>query len=211
MALVTTSVTPEVRLTPFVGLSTTQRERSGIARAEEVHTAYGTWDAAGSGNNRGLIFSWDLNPDYGYVLMDCSAAFIIASTNVAMEANAFMEIGTDLGPGGDQKERQYYQLVSHPSRQDHNITTGVGSIAANSYNTLYPGGTDVGVMAFNMPVKPTGLLYPFPGVSSIEIATIFGEQGSNQGSMGYRFHARFLQYDVTQGYNYVVQSPLLVR
>ena len=76
MALVTTSVTPEVRLTPFTGLSQTVRERSGIARAEEVHSSYGTWDATGAGDNRGLIFSWDLNPDYGYVLMDLSAAFI---------------------------------------------------------------------------------------------------------------------------------------
>ena len=211
MALDTTTVTPTVRLTPFVGLSQTVRERSGIARAEEVHTAYGVWASAGAGNNRGLIFSWDLDPNYGYVLMDCNAAFISSAADNSMEAVSFMEIGTDLGPGASEKERQYYQLVSHPSRQDINGSTAIGSIAAHLYNTFRPAGTDVGVMTFNMIDKPTALLYPFPGVSNIEIATVFGEEKSNQASMGYRFYCRFLQYDISQGYNYVVSSPVMTR
>ena len=210
MALVTTSVTPEVRLTPFTGLSQTVRERSGIARAEEVHSSYGTWDATGAGDNRGLIFSWDLNPDYGYVLMDLSAAFI-SLANIKMEATSFLEIGTDLGPGATQKERQYYQLVSHAGRQDDTGTTAIGSMEAYNFNTIYPAVTAVGAMIFNLIDRPSGLLYPFPGVSGIECACVFGEQAVQEISMGYRFYARFLQYDITQGYNYVVQSPFLTR
>ena len=128
-----------------------------------------------------------------------------------MEGTAFMQIGTDIGPGATQKERQYYQLFCEPSRQDNAGNTAVGSLAADKWNTFYPAGTDVGVMTFQMPIKPTALLYPFAGVSSIEISTVFGEEEANRASMGYRFYARFLQYDITQGYNYAVQSPSLTR
>jgi hypothetical protein len=41
MALVTTTVTPEIRITPFTGVSEGVRERSGIARAEVAYTSYG--------------------------------------------------------------------------------------------------------------------------------------------------------------------------
>lgn len=211
MGLVTTSVTPEVRLTPFTGLSETVRERSGIARAEVVYSSYGVWAATGAGDNRGLIFSWDLDPDYGYVLMDCSAGFLASAELVYMDNNAFMEIGTNTGPGSTQKERQYYGLQAYPSRQDQAGSTAIGSMQANKFNTQYPAGTDVGASIFNMPVKPTGLLYPFPGVSNIEVAVVFGEYIVEQPSMGYRFYCRFLQYDVTQGYNYAVNSPIMTR
>jgi hypothetical protein len=209
MALVTTSVTPTVRITPFTGLSQTARERSGIARAEETHSSYGIWPATGTGDNRGLIFSWDLNPDYGYVLMDCTCAFLRDAGSITMEATGFMEIGTDLGPGASDKERQHYQLVSHPSRQD-SANTATDSSGAN-YNSMQPAGTDVGAMIFNMPIKPSGLLFPFPGVTSIEIATVFGELPTNKVAVAYRFFCRFLQYDITQGYNYVISSPRLTR
>ncbi len=208
MAVTTTTVTPVPRLTPFTGLSTLQRERSGIARAELVYSATGTW-AGSAGNSRGLIFTWELDPDYGYVLMDSSALFIKSTNYVDMEASAWMEISQELPNATDEK--QYYQYDSLPSRQQTSETTAIGSTPANNYNTLYPSGTDVGTMAFNMAYKPTGLLYPFPGVSAMTCATVFGEQKTGGADYSYRYYCRFLQYDITQGYNYVVQSPLLVR
>lgn len=211
MALVTTSVTPEIRVTPFTGLSETVRERSGIARAEVVYSSFGLWPASGAGDYRGLIFSWDLDPDYGHVLMDCTCAFLLDNNFIAMGASGFMEIGTDLGPGASQKERQHYGMVAYPARQDSSGNTAIGTVDANSYNSLFPSGTSVGSMIFNMPTKPTALLYPFPGVSAIEIATVFGERAQNLPAIAYRFYARFLQYDITQGYNYVVNSPFLTR
>ena len=211
MALITTSVSPEIRITPFTGLSETLRERSGIARAEVVYSSYDIWPATGAGDERGLILSWDLDPNYGYILMDCTAAFISSAANNAMDAVGFMEIGTDLGPGSSQKERQHYQLVSQPARQDTAGTSAVGNISANQWNTQYPAGTLVGMMTFGMPIKPTALLYPFPGVNNIEIAVAFGENAVQEASVAYRFYCRFLQYDITQGFNYVVNSPRLTR
>jgi len=211
MALVTTSVTPSVRVTPFTGISEVQREKSGIARSEVVHSAYGIWPATGAGDNRGLIFSWTLNPDYGYVLMDCNCGFISSTELIEMDASAFLQIETDTGPGATQVERQYYGLHAYPSRQDNSGNTAIGSISAHHYNTQIPAGTDTGAMIFNMPVKPTALLYPFPGIDSIDCAVVFGEQALQEPSLGYRFYCRFLEYDIVQGYNYVVNSPIMTR
>jgi len=211
MTLVTTSVTPEQRITPFTGVSEIQRERSGIARAEVVYSSFGIWAAPGSGNNRGLIFTWDLDPNYGYVLMDCTAAFILSADFIDMQASAFMEITTNTGPGASSIERQYYGMGVIPSRQDSAGNTAIGSVTADEYNTLFPAGTYVGVMAFNMPVKPTALLYPFPGINDISCSVVFGEYASNKAALAYRFYARFLQYDITQGYNYQVNSPVITR
>jgi hypothetical protein len=207
MAVETTTVSPTVRTTPFTGLSEIQRERSGIARAEVVYSADGLWPASGAGDSRGLIFSWDLDPDFGHVLMDCSAVFIISSAMLKMEGTAWMEIETKTQ---SDSERQYYPLVNHASRMnaDGNI---IGDIPASDFNTLYPSGTDVGTMAFNMPIKPTGLLWPFPGVGRISCATVFGEAVLTEPAYAYRYFARFLQYDITQGYNYVVNSPIMTR
>jgi hypothetical protein len=211
MALVTTTVTPELRLTPFTGISEVQRERSGIARAEAVYSAHGTWPATGSGDNRSISFSFALDPDYGYVLMDSTAAFIKYQDYVTMEATGVMEITTDTGPGASQVESQWYPYVNHASRQAEVATTAIGDIAAGQYNVLYPITGDNGIMIFNLDPKPSALLYPFPGVNDITVTSMFGEPAKQEIAMAYRFYARFLQYDITQGYNYVVNSPIMTR
>jgi hypothetical protein len=160
MALVTTTVTPEVRLTPFTGLSETVRERSGIARAEVVYSALGTWPATAAGDNRSISFAWSLDPDYGYVMMDSNASFILYNDG----------------------RKKIYPI------------TGSNSI-----------------MAFTMNVKPSALLYPFPGVNTIDCTAMFGESQTEEASLAYRFYTRFLQYDITQGYHFAVQSPALTR
>jgi hypothetical protein len=211
MAVVATLVTPHQRLTPFTGLPQVARERSGIARAEAVYSSYGTWDSTGAGDSRSINFTFDLDPDYGYVLMDANAAFFQTDSSPGMEAVGFMEIGTDLGPGATEKERQYYQYNSEPSRQSYAGVTPIGDIPAYLYNVQYPCVTSTGGILFGMPIKPTGLLYPFPGVSSIEVSNVFSEAEVQQPAYAYRFFCRFLQYDITQGYHYAVQSPSLTR
>ncbi len=212
MALVTTTVSPEVRITPFTGLSETRRERSGIARAEVVYSTYGLWPATAAGDNRSISFSWTLDPDYGYILMDSNAAFIKSSNDrIYMEATGVMEITTDLGPGASQKESQWYPYRNLPARADEASSTAIGSVVAAEYNTVHPITGSNSVMTFNMDIKPTALLYPFPGVTSIDCVAMFGEQITEETVMAYRFYTRFLQYDITQGYNYVVNSPLMTR
>ena len=210
MALVTTTVSPEVRITPFTGLSEMQRERSGIARAEVVYSAIGNWPATGAGDYRSIAFSFSLDPDYGYVLMDSSVAFIMYQHYNKMEATGVMEITTDTGPGASQAESQWYTYESSPGRMNSSAGA-IGSINADDYNSNYPITGDNSVEVFTMKTKPTALLYPFPGVSTIDCTSMFGEPDSQEPVQAYRFYTRFLQYDVVQGYNYVVQSPALMR
>jgi hypothetical protein len=208
MALVTTTVTPEIRITPFTGVSEGVRERSGIARAEVAYTSYGIWPATAAGDNRSISFSYNLDPDYGYILMDSNCAFIETTAYIDMEATGVMEISTS---GQNETESQWYQYQNNPSRQTLAGTTAIGSIGAGEYNTMYPITGANGVMAFTMVTKPTALLYPFPGVDDYTVTTMFGENRLNQGQIAYRYYTRFLQYDITQGYNYVVQTPALTR
>ncbi len=211
MALITTTVSPEVRITPFTGVSETIREQSGIARAEVVYSSYGTWAATGSGDNRSISFSFSLDPDYGYILMDANAAFIRYQSAIRMEAVGALEITTDLGPGGSQKESQWYPYVNHASRQNVTGDTDIGTIDADDYNSMERVTGDNALMIFNLDPKPTALLYPFPGVSTIDCTSMFAEQDTWEIAMAYRFYMRFLQYDITQGYNYVVSSPIMTR
>ena len=211
MALVTTTVSPEVRITPFTGLSETFRERSGIARAETVYSSYGTWPATAAGDNRSISFSLSLDPDYGYVMMESSVAFIKYAARNRMDATGAMEVTTDTGPGASQKESQWYPYINHSSRQDHAGITEIGAITAENYNSLYPITGNNSIMLFNLAPKPTALLYPFPGVATIDVTSMFAENDYEQIAIAYRYYTRFLQYDITQGYNYVVNSPRLTR
>jgi hypothetical protein len=212
MAVDYTLVSPHQRLTPFTGISETQREKSGIARAEAVYSSFGTWPATAAGDNRSIGFAFDLDPDYGYILMDASVAFFSAlAGTMKMESVGFLEIGTDLGPGASDKERQYYPYVSHASRQDGTGTTAVGSIRADYNNSQYPCATATVGMIFNLMQKPTALLYPFPGVNSMELTSVFSEEATEELAQVYRFYMRFLQYDIVQGYNYAVNSPIMTR
>ncbi len=209
MALVTTTVSPTVRITPFTGLSESVRERSGIARAEVVYSAYGTWPSTGVGDSRSISFLYTFSPNHGYVLMDANAAFIINADYMDMDATGVMEIETSLGTG--DLESAWYQYENTAARQDGSGNTDIGSVDANSYNSLYPVTGSNAVMAFTMVNKPTGMLYPFPGVDDITSVSMFAERVANQPAMAYRFYARYLQYDITQGYNYVVNSPVMTR
>jgi len=210
MALVTTTVVPDLRLTPFTGISEVARERSGIARAEVVYTAVGTWPATGAGDNRSISFNFELDPAYGYVLMDANAAFIkYADDKNSMEATGVMQISTVSASGGE--ESQWYSYISNSARQTSAGNTAIGSIGANDYNTMFPITGNNSIIVFTMETKPTALLFPFPGVDAMACTSMFGEHKAQEGSQAYRFYMRFLQYDIVQGYNYIVNSPIMTR
>jgi hypothetical protein len=211
MALVTTTVSPTVTDNPFTGLSETVRERSGIARSEVIYSAYGTWPASGSGNQRSISFLWSLDKDYGYVLMESSVAFILNNDYLDMEATGVMEISSSLGPGASDVASQWYPYINHASRQNATGNTAIGSIPADNYNSLYPITGGNGIMVFNLSPKPTSLLYPYSQRNTIDVVSMFAEDVNDKPILAYRFFCRFLKYDITQGYNYVVNSPIMTR
>jgi hypothetical protein len=211
MSLVTTSVTPEIRQTPFTGLSELTRERSAIARGETIYFKNDIWADAGSGNNRGLIFTFDLDRSYAYVLTDMSCAFLRSDSTInGMEATGLLELGI---PSVGGTEYIYSQLLSHASRESGTPATAVGDIPAYHYNNMYPTGTNVGSMCFLLQDRPSYVLYPWnqDGTDSVSVSVMFGEEVQNYPAISYRFAAKFLQYDITQAYDYRINSPLMVR
>ncbi len=211
MATILTSVTPTQRYTPFTGLSELERAQSGIARAEDVMRASGTWSGPGPSNNRAIEFVHTLDPDYGYVVMDCFAKFYASGTNLNMEAVGNFQIQTT--PGHPDNEIIETQMINDASRHGGNATTPIGDITVTSYNSFFPSGADQGSMTYRLAVpKPSMLIFPFAQTGyQPTITVLFAEQVQNLSAYSYYFYLRLLQYDISQGYNYVIQTPQLTR
>ena len=217
MALQTTTGTLLRQYNAFTGLSAIERSQSGIARAEVVYyNVNDTWPAAAAGTNRiyqtGTI---DLPKDFGYVLTD---VFVMVQRNnsSALYANANSVI--QLFPGGSLGPQININVPSEPDRQDSTGTTAIGSIDAKSYNAVRPFGSDDTAIIYNLVNKPTSIIYPFGSqtyTTTPNPASQFnwqvGEQIVNQAAYEVSVYIRFLQYDIDQSYNYVIQSPQLTR
>lgn len=218
MALITTTASLLRQYNAFTGLSAIERSQSGIARAEVVYyNVNDSWPAAGAGNNReytsGIV---DLPKDFGYVLTDCF---------VRVEADSDDVIPTEMVgafriyPGGILGPQINTYLKAEPSKMDNLGSTQVGSIVAGRYNTNYPSFGDHGAINYALEVKPTALIYPFASqtyTTTPNPASSFQFQIGEQSLGDIRaydvsVYLRFLQYDVDQSYNYVIQSPQLTR
>ena len=218
MALITTTGSFIRQYNAFTGLSALERSQSGIARAEVVYyNVNDDWAAPGSGNNRlyqtGLI---NLPKDFGYVLTD--ARIIVkqdAGADLGLEAVGQYQ----LYPGGVLGPQINGILETKPSRQNSARTTAIGSLPASNFNTTYPSSSGLdGVMVFELVNKPTALIYPFGAAAYTTAANpasqfnfSVSEEPVNLGAYTVSSYIRFLQYDIDQSYNYVLQSPQLTR
>ena len=218
MALITTTGSVIRQYNAFTGLSATERSQSGIARAEVTYyNVNDDWSGPGSGNNRlyqtGNI---SLPNDFGYVLTD---AYLQISDPGAQRIYPEAVAQLRIYPGGVLGPQINTYLTSAPSRMDDSGTTAIGSIDVSKYNTIYPSidGED-GVMVYSLASKPNAIIYPF-GAGSYTTASNpaslfnFGvaEQTLNGADYKITLYLRFLQYDIDQSYNYVIQSPQLTR
>jgi hypothetical protein len=209
MATITSAATLTKRYNPYTGLSATERAQSGIARAELVFTAKAqTWANAGAGNERVLTAtcSLDTTSSYGYVLTD-AFAFFRDDAYIAMSAVAKVQISLGSLFSGEQV---YTTMSAKPDRQDNTGSTAIGNIQSWAYNSGFDGQFYMS-FALDEP-KPTLLIYPFDNVDEAsQVAFVFGEEVQNRPDISYDLYFRFLQYDVDQTYNYVLNSPQLTR
>lgn len=218
MALITTTASLIRQYNAFTGLSALQRTQSGIARAEVVYyNVNDTWPAPGVGNNReytsGIL---DLPKDFGYVLTDCFVRIEAdADSNIPIEMVGALRIY----PGGILGPQINTYLTAKSSKQDGVGNRAIGDIPADQYNTNYPSFGNHGAINFALETKPTAIIYPFGSqsytttpnpASSFQFG--FGEQVTgNSTDYDVSCYLRFLQYDIDQSYNYVIQSPQLTR
>ena len=218
MALVTTTGSIIRQYNAFTGLSARERSQSGIARAEIVYyNGNDDWPIAGAGNNREYTTGFvNLPQDFGYVLTDC---YVSVAADADGEIGVEMTGGLRLYPGGILGPRIETTLQALPSAQNSVGNTAVGSIAANAYNTRFPAFGANGQVNFELVSKPSALIYPFGSnqyTTASNPASVFqlsiGEQVINKPkAYDVTVYLRFLQYDVDQSYNYVIQSPQLTR
>ena len=218
MAVITTNSSPKRLYTPYTGLSATERAQSGIARAEVVYYVVNEdWPAPGSGNNRVYqIPQTTLPKDFGYVLTDVFVNIhSSASDYVDSEAVGHMRIF----PGGILGPQINLTIDSKPSRMGLTETTAIGSVPADQYNTVRPSVYgDVGSVNYQLSEKYTGIIYPFDAnsyTSTPNPGSVFdlalSENALNRTANLVSYYVRFLQYDIDQSYNYVIQSPQLTR
>ena len=215
MALITTSASLLKQYTPFTGLSASERAASGIARAELIYYGDTDWDQPGAGNNRLFqVPQTTLPEDFGYVLTD---VFIAVTTDGVDYVSTEMQGQMRLYPGGVLGPEINLTLSALPSRQDGSGTTGVGSIAANAFNTQFPSlRGNKGNINYSLDRNYSGVIYPFNASSyTNDPKSTFdvgiGEEKVNGANYTVRSFIRFLQYDIDQSYNYVLQSPQLTR
>lgn len=216
MATIATTASLIRQYNAFTGLSASERSQSGIARAEIVYyNVNDDWAAPGTGNNRvyqtGFI---DLPKDFGYVLTDAFCRIQANPGDIKASASSVLRIL----PGGSLGPQINLTLTSDPDRQNATGNTAVGSLQANVFNTIRPINTsNDGVMIHTLRNKPTSLIYPFGSNSysttpnpASQWEWVIGEESEGD-AYDVSVYFRFLQYDIDQSYNYVVQSPQLTR
>ncbi len=219
MALITTTGSFIRQYNAFTGLSALERAQSGVARAEIVYyNVNDTWAAPGAGNNRlyqtGQI---ELPKDFGYALTDAFVTVEKSATgttvNTEQTGDFRIFVGGALGP------QIRPQLVAASSEMSDTPGTAIGDIPASQYTSTYPSiSGDRASKSYVLDTKPTAILYPFGSntySSTPNPATIWelaiGEAAANGAEYRVTSYIRFLQYDIDQSYNYVVQSPQLTR
>jgi hypothetical protein len=210
MALIQTDFTPALKYIPYTGLSALERSQSGIARAElQYYAVNQSWASPGAGNSRLLKTQITLPNGFGYVITDCMADVTALNTKVSSEATAQLQIQ----PSGVLGPNVIVNMASTPGRQLATATTPIGDIPARDYNSTYPSWRgDYGSITTFLADKPTFLLYDYEdGRNDSLVSFTIGEENLNGSAYSVQFFIRFLQFDVDQSYNYVLNSPQLTR
>jgi hypothetical protein len=208
MALITTSLTPEVVYNPFRGLPEQARAISAIPRAEVYVTvdAAGAdnWPAPGSGNVRRLRIIHTLDTNYAYVVV--SAHLKATSSTAYVAADGYAELAITAS------SKVYYStaLESYNGEADSSsATTAIGSIP---WREFIGSGHNKHIRLMELRQKQTGMIFPFNDVNSIPSVNLSWYESIADGvayDVGYNL--RLLQFDVDQAYNYLVNAPNLVR
>lgn len=218
MALVTTNIAPAVWYQPFTGPSAIERSKSGAARAELVYYVNGgSWPAAGALNDKELDLTITLPKSYGYVLTDMSAQLTNDGGDVQAQNTALVRVQPDdsaTGPGS------HWTVLEAPPFNPPAAYGNSGATAPTTFHEMKNAEMivrDAGDVLFtkkiyNIKQKPTFLIYPWKNTSDTSSITVsFFDNVDGADAYTVQFQARFLQFDVNQGYDYILQSPILVR
>ncbi len=218
MALVITTITPALWYQPFVGPSQLVRQQSGVARAELVYYINGgSWPASGANNDKQLDIDITLPKSYGYVLTDMTAQITQDGGLVSAQNNALVQVLPDDAATGPGSFWTYLEAPVFNPPAAYGIypggTTGVNASYVDSNMVVKDApDTQLSKKVYNLNAKPTFLIYPWKNVQETSsVTSSFFDNVDNSAAYTVQYQARFLQFDVQQGYDYVLQSPVLTR
>jgi len=218
MALAITTITPALWYQPFVGPSQLVRQQSGVARAELVYYINGgSWPASGANNDKQLDITITLPKSYGYVLTDMTAQITNSVGFVSAQNNALVQVLPDDAASGPGSFWTYLQapVANVPAAYSY-----FGNTALSTYTDYVDSmmlvkdspDTELSKKVYNLNDKPTFLIYPWKNVQETSsVTSSFFDALDNSAAYTVQYQARFLQFDVQQGYDYVLQSPVLTR
>jgi hypothetical protein len=218
MALVVTTITPAIWYQPFVGPPQLQRQQSGVARAELVYYINGgSWPASGANNDKQLDIDITLPKSYGYVLTDMTAQLTNAAGYIYAQNNALVQVLPDDAATGPGSFWTYLEApVFNPPAGFGISAAGTLNTTTQMYNSLMVVKDDpdsfLSKKVYNLNQKPTFLIYPWKNVQETSsVTSSFFDNVDNSEAYTVQYQARFLQFDVQQGYDFVLQSPVLTR
>mgnify|MGYP003674971628 CR=1 FL=1 len=219
MALVVTTITPAVWYQPFVGPPQLQRQQSGVARAELVYYINGgSWPASGINNDKQLDITITLPKSYGYVLTDMSALLTYDGGYITAQNNAQVQVLPDDAATGPGSFWTYLQAPVFNPPAAYGIAAGItdsSTLQLQNSNMIVKDGAPDPLLTkkvYNLNAKPTFLIYPWKNVQETSsVKASFFDNVDNSAAFTVQYQARFLQFDVQQGYDYVLQSPVLTR
>ena len=218
MALVITTITPALWYQPFVGPSQLVRQQSGVARAELVYYINGgSWPASGANNDKQLDIDITLPKSYGYVLTDMTALITYDGGYVTAQNNAQVQVLPDDAATGPGSFWTYLEAPVYNPPAAFGIFggTGLDHLGQSVNSQMIVKDAPDAVLTkkvYNLNDKPTFLIYPWKNVQETSsVTSSFFDNVDNSGAYTFQYQARFLQFDVQQGYDFVLQSPVLTR
>lgn len=191
MATVTTTITPSSSLFPFTGYEDAKAVGTPLARANLFFSARDSSVAAtGVGDNQRLIIQMDLPRNFAYVLVDYNLAIKAAAGNTYNMPLRAELVAFDAVTAGNRSFDAGIGLNS----------PGVGNVGSNQEMATY-----------GQTVPWSGVLFQNIPTETVRVQADMFNTTANDGAYTVDVVARFLQFDIEQINNLVVNSAIPTR
>lgn len=197
MSRIDRTITPIVKVFGLKGLTTTLRENSGIPRAVVIVEApTQTVIGPGAGNNMYIQGEANLPTGYAYAYLgttvSCSQTTSIGAANTWYWPSCFI----------DSNNPEVPQLTL-------DVTDRIGSNTTDGHYDVFV------ILANKRVYTDTGLITKqivwAQGKESVLTKFASYNPSNNTGDMQFHFAQRFLQYDIDQAYDYIVNNAIPTR
>ena len=211
MATVATTLEPEAHSQPFTRPPDSLTRGTSIARGElRYYVNSGTWTAPGAGNDKRLNIDMSLPKDFAYLCTDMSLQ--IRNSYYYLTANNLADIEFNADPGTAGTAPDYRTLRADNWSGSNAFDADGSDYLLRDVNTIKTSaGTDGNTRKNYVPTSlPSYLLFPFTDTRYQSTVSIQLEDITpNSPAYTVYFFVRFVQYDISQVYNWAPNSPVI--